>query len=272
MPEIVIYSGSFNPVHNGHTAVAEYVAGAGICDEVWITVSPQNPLKIDTELAPEKDRLEMARIAVREQVDKRNIKVSGVELGLPTPSYTINTLHYLSDKHPGIRFSLLIGTDILPELPRWRDWQFLVNNCRIYVYPRKGTEFEQMGSGMVYLGSAPRVDLSSTAIRAALEDGGDLSGMLSRGVATYIYDKGLWVKDALDRRLAVLYKLIDAGDATASQYLERGRLLYRKSEYSRALNDFLQVGQADPAYTEAQEYICMLNDIFEFRNLDMYNP
>ncbi len=272
MPEIIIYSGSFNPVHNGHTAVAQYVAEAGLCDEVWMVVSPQNPHKQDLTLAPEGDRLEMARIAVREQSTIRNVKVSDLEFELPRPSYTINTLQYLSAKFPGTRFSLLIGTDIIPSLHRWKNWQFLVNNCRIYVYPRKGTEFEQIGSGMIYLGGAPCVDVSSTGIRAALEEGGDLTGMLSRGVINYIYDKGLWVADAAQRRKDTLDKMIGQGGAGAQAYLERGRLLYRRSQYGEALNDFLQAGQLDPDNPEAREYIRMLRDIFEYRNMDIYNP
>lgn len=272
MPEIIIYSGSFNPVHNGHTAVARYVAEAGLCDEVWMVVSLQNPHKPDDALAPEADRLEMARIAVREQSHVRNVKVSDVEFELPRPSYTINTLQYLSAKYPGTRFSLLIGTDILPSLHRWKNWQFLVNNCRIYVYPRKGTEFEQIGSGMVFLGGAPRVDVSSTDIRAALEAGGDLSGMLCRGVINYIYDKGLWVADAAQRRVDALDGLIGQGAAGAPAYLERGRLLYRRSQYGEALNDFLRAEELDPDNTEAREYIRMLRDIFEYRNMDIYNP
>ncbi|MCD8072939.1 MAG: nicotinate (nicotinamide) nucleotide adenylyltransferase, partial [Alistipes sp.] len=189
MAEVIIYPGSFNPVHNGHTAVARYLADSGLCDELWMVVSPQNPLKINSTLAPENDRLEMARIAAREKIDLRNVKVSDAELGLPRPTYTVETLRYLGRQYPEIKFSLLIGSDILPELNRWRDWRYLLDNYRIYVYPRQGSDFEKMAPGMNFLSNAPRMEISSTAIRLALEKGDDLTGLVSRGVADYIYDR-----------------------------------------------------------------------------------
>ncbi|MCC8035008.1 MAG: nicotinate (nicotinamide) nucleotide adenylyltransferase [Rikenellaceae bacterium] len=273
MPEVIIYPGSFNPVHNGHTAVAGFVADSGLCDELWMLVSPQNPLKKNSELAPERDRLEMARIAAGGKISARNVIVSDAEMSLPTPNYTVETLRSLGEQYPGTKFSLLVGSDILPQLHRWRDFQFLLDNYRIYVYPRQGAEFEKMAPGMTFLSNAPKIEISSTAIRRALENGDDLTGMLSRGVVNYIYDKGLWVADGARRRLERLNKELEmGGTVSAGKYLERGKLNYKFTRYEKALNDFIRASELDPDNREAKEYIKLLDDIFEYRYTDLYNP
>ncbi len=103
----MLYFGSFNPVHNGHTAIAEWAARQRIADEVWMVVSPQNPLRDD--LAPDEDRLAMTRLAIEEQLSELPVMVSDVEFGLPRPSYTIDTLRFLGCEHPGNEFAVLAG-------------------------------------------------------------------------------------------------------------------------------------------------------------------
>ncbi|MCD7969166.1 MAG: nicotinate (nicotinamide) nucleotide adenylyltransferase [Alistipes sp.] len=272
MAEIIIYPGSFNPVHKGHIAVANYVAGSGLCDELWLSVSPHNPLKRNEMLAPEQDRLEMVRIALKEEPVNRNISVTDIETTLPTPSYTVDTLCHLEKTYPGKKFSLLIGTDILPEMHRWREINYLLDNYRIYVYPRKGSDFEQLAPGMKLLTNAPVIEISATAIRETLERGGYLGDLLSPGVIGYIYDRGLWVPDAAARRLEVLDRELETTVGISRQYMERGRLNYKFAEYGPALNDFLKVRELEPANKEAGGYIKLLQDIFEYRNMDIYNP
>ena len=186
-----LFFGSFNPIHNGHLAIVRYVLDEGLNDEVWLVVSPRNPLKEGSALAPEGDRLEMARIAVKYAGLEGRLKVSDAEFSMPRPSYTIDTLERLRGEFPERDFSLLMGADILDELERWKDWRKLLAEYRIMVYPRPGYVPQHHLDEVMLLEDAPVWDYSSTRVRNAIKDsrGGD---MIPEAVMEYIKEHKLW--------------------------------------------------------------------------------
>lgn len=190
--ETLLYFGSFNPIHNGHTGIARYVVEEGLCDELWYVVSPRNPLKSVRSLAGDLDRLRMVEIAVHEQLGDLPVKVSDVEFGLPKPSYTINTLNTLEERYPDNSFSLLTGADIMEEIDRWREHESLLARYKFYVYPREGYCTLGRGNNIYLLDNAPVFQFSSTDIRGRLHQGVDISAMVSPGVCEYISEKRLW--------------------------------------------------------------------------------
>lgn len=191
MPKkITLFFGSFNPVHNGHVAIAEYMVSHGLCDELWIIISPQNPFKSNEELAPERDRLAMARIAIKESSFSEYIKVSDIEFSLSKPSYTVNTLRILRERYPDHEFSILMGEDNILLINKWKNYHEIINNCRIFVYKRRSYCFPQgtITEGDIVLldDDAPYLDISSTEIRDFISQGKDISGLVPQGVAKYI--------------------------------------------------------------------------------------
>ena len=144
MKHVVLYFGSFNPVHRGHIALAEWVAEHADCDEVVLVVSPKNPLKEDDALAPE--------LACSRSRFPEKIKPSVIEFLLEKPSYTINTLRYLSQNYGReMRFSILMGADLLPQLERWRDYREILDGYPLLVYPRKEYEVTLYRDRITYL-------------------------------------------------------------------------------------------------------------------------
>ena len=189
---IVLYFGSFNPVHNGHVAISEWVVERGLCDEIWLVVSPRNPFKTDSGLAPEEDRLAMARIAAAESCHPQRIVASDIEFGMPKPSYTIDTLRALEKLRPGDRFSVLIGSDNVDRIDEWKEYRTLLENYTFWVYPRPGDENPALRPGMTLLADAPRWDISSTGIRRELAAGEDIAGLVPPGVAAYLKTHRIW--------------------------------------------------------------------------------
>lgn len=188
----MLYFGSFNPIHNGHTSVARYVMEQGVCDELWFVVSPRNPLKPESVLAGDLDRLRMAEIAVSERLECLNVCVSDIEFGLPRPSYTIDTLRFLKKTYPDNCFSLLVGADIMMQIDRWRESEKILSGYDIYVYPRKGFTLSNCSQNIVYMENMPLFEFSSTDVRTAVANGKNISGMVSSGVAEYIRGNDLW--------------------------------------------------------------------------------
>ena len=164
---IGIYGGSFNPVHFGHVGLAKWVVEHTDLDELWLLVSPNNPLKPAGILAPEAERLEAVREAIQ---DIPGLKASDFEFGLPRPSYTANTLRALQEAYPEHEFTLLIGEDNLAIFDHWREYEYILENFRIFVYPRHGSETSrpaciQKARNITFLADAPYFDVSSTQIR-----------------------------------------------------------------------------------------------------------
>ena len=185
-----IYSGSFNPVHAGHVSLAEYLLNHTDLDEIWMVLSPQNPLKNNAELLPDEVRYAMLELALH---DAKNIVPCDVELKMPKPSYTVETLRYLSRAYPDIEFSLVIGADNLEIFDRWREYEYILDNYRLLVYPRRGcvADVAKYG-GRITLVDAPLFDVSSTMIRKAVRNGRDVSGYLSPAVMDFINSNKLY--------------------------------------------------------------------------------
>lgn len=193
MKRTALFFGSFNPVHRGHTALAEWIVERGICDETVLVVSPHNPLKNASELAPELNRFEMCELACAESGYGDRIKVSAIEFLLDKPSYTINTLRYLSENFGReTDFSLLVGADNMEKFDKWRSHEEILDGYEVLVYPRKGYGLGRFADRVRYLADAPEFDFSSTEVREAALRGEDIGNMVCAPVAEYIREHGLW--------------------------------------------------------------------------------
>lgn len=188
---IAIYSGSFNPVHNGHTQLAEYLIKKNLVDEVWFIVSPCNPLKNQIDLIDEYIRLEMLILAVK---NYPNFKVSDIEFTMPIPSYSIDTLHKLSEQYPEHQFSLIIGSDNALVFDQWKDYERLLSEYSVWVYPRKGYDFSEVAERypQMKLLDTPFYDISSTEIRQRIATKKDVSQWLHPDVHKFILENSLY--------------------------------------------------------------------------------
>ena len=171
--KIGIYGGSFNPIHFGHIGLAKWVVENTDLDEVWLMVSPNNPLKDKSILADEQERLATAKQAIGDgllAIGKRII-VSDFEFHLPRPTYTANTLRALAKEYPEHEFTLIIGEDNLQIFNKWRESEYILQNYRIFVYPRKGCTpyLVPQGKDIRLLDEAPYFDISSTELRKNLQ-------------------------------------------------------------------------------------------------------
>lgn len=169
--------GSFNPVHVGHTIIAGYCSQFTDLEEVWLVPSPHNPLKPSGMLLPEEKRLALLHAAVERQ--QLPLKVCDVEFSLPRPSYTINTLRALQAQRRRTQFVVIMGADSLACIEQWREWQALLRDFEVYVYPRVGYNAEELcAKYRAKFISAPVVEISSTFIRQALKDGKNVNAFL----------------------------------------------------------------------------------------------
>lgn len=183
---IGIYGGSFNPIHRGHTELAASIVRQGLVDELWLLVSPLNPLKQDatSDIAEYEHRLNMARLAT-EGIE--GVKVSDFERHLPIPSYTITTLGELRNAYPEHEFVLVIGADNWERFPRWYHAQEIIDTYSILIYRRPGCEMDEMLlPPSVQVVDTPLYDISSTEIRESVKKGRMPLKWVDRKVATYI--------------------------------------------------------------------------------------
>lgn len=187
----VIFGGSFNPVHNGHLALAREVCSKGLAGEVWFMVSPLNPHKAGEQLAPEEARFRMVELAT--EGDSR-LKASDFEFSLPRPSYTVNTLAALRKAYPSREFILLIGADNWGKFHKWYKWEDILANHKIIVYPRGCEEQPPLPQGVTWL-SAALHNVSSTQVREAVAAGGDISAMVAPQVCQYIKENKLYTTE-----------------------------------------------------------------------------
>lgn len=187
---IGILGGSFNPVHIGHLMLAQYIREWGYVDKVWLTLSPQNPLKQVADVIPDMKKLAMLHKATK---DIKGIETCDIELSMPRPSYTIDTLDTLSHRYPAKKFKLIIGSDNWAVFKKWKDWERILDNYSVLVYPRPGypVTWEQ-NDGMEVV-NAPLLDISSTFVRKAIADGRDISFFLPPSVYKYILDNKLYI-------------------------------------------------------------------------------
>ncbi len=267
---MMLFFGSFNPVHRGHTALAEYAIEQGLCDRVAMIISPQNPFKQNMTLAPEMERYTMVEMACKNSRYPEQICPSIVEFLLEKPSYTINTLRYLEQNNGSdMEFAILMGSDLINTLPRWREAEKIIEGYDIYVYPRPEVEMTFSTARTTFLGEAPQHNYSSTEVRDRVERGDDLSQMLDREVADYIRSRGLW---SLASKIAMLSAAIEREPDQAQHYLERGKCYFRRNEWGRAINDLRRAEALADDKTEARQYIEMAEEILEYRYKDIYNP
>jgi len=162
-----LYFGSFNPVHTGHLIIANHVITNTTLQQVWFVVSPQNPFKSSASLLNEYQRLHMVNIAIDGET---KLRASNVEFKLPKPSYTIDTLTYLSEKHPEHTFSIIMGSDGFQNLDKWKNYELLIKNYSFYIYKRPGFEIKQTFGAAVTILDAPLLDISSTRIRSLVKE------------------------------------------------------------------------------------------------------
>ena len=188
--KIGLYSGSFNPIHVGHVALANYMLNHTDLDEIWFVVSPHNPLKQKELLIDDDIRLQMTKLAVE---DFPRLKVSDIEFSLPKPSYTIDTLDFLSTTYPNDEFVLIIGADNLDVFHLWKNYQELLKNYRILAYPREGYGINATNDfpEIEYI-DAPLFNISSSEIREKIKNKEDVSAFLPPKVFTFITQKKLY--------------------------------------------------------------------------------
>lgn len=192
MKSIGLFFGSFNPVHLGHTNLAEYIFQFSGVDEIWFIVSPRNPLKEQSELIDEHFRLKMLQLATE---DKDYLIPSDIEFNLPKPSYTINTLKMLGERYPEDNFILLIGSDNMHIFDQWKDYKALLEDYSVVVYPREGypyEEYEETYPDMQILEEAPLFEISSTEIRQLIAKKKDASRWLHPEVYQFIVENNLY--------------------------------------------------------------------------------
>ena len=195
--EIVgILGGSFNPVHIGHMMLAQYLTQWKYVDRVWLTLSPLNPLKEAAGLIPDMKRLAMITLATKGAVD---IETCDIELSMPRPSYTIDTLDLLSKRHKNKRFKLIIGSDNWRIFDKWREHQRILDEYGVLVYPRPGYPIDSVYVDGMEVIEAPTVNISSTFVRDAIIRGRDVSYFLPSGVYKYIRDNRLYMPPTLKK-------------------------------------------------------------------------
>lgn len=187
---IGILGGSFNPVHIGHLMLASYLQQFAGLDEVWLTLSPLNPLKVGSdELIPDLTRLKMLEMAIGKT---KGLNVCDYELSMPRPSYTINTLRYLAKRYPRRNFKLIIGSDNWKIFDQWKDHDAILSEFGVIVYPRPGYPVGNIYEDGVDVVNAPMADISSTFIRKAIAKGKDMNYFLPAGVYDYIINNNLY--------------------------------------------------------------------------------
>ena len=179
-----LFFGSFNPIHTGHLMIASYMIEYTDLDTLWFVVSPQNPLKDKVTLLADLHRLAMVNIAIE---DDPRFRSSTIEFHLPQPSFTIDTLTYLSEKYPERNFILIAGSDTLPTLHKWKNFEKLLEQYHFYIYPRPGTPPSQFDNHPnIHFVDAPLVEISSSFIREGIRKGKDMQYFLPEKVRKYI--------------------------------------------------------------------------------------
>lgn len=188
--KIGLFFGSFNPVHIGHLIIANYMANFSDLDEVWFIVSPHNPLKQKSSLANMYDRLEMVNLAI---ANTPYLKVSDIEFKLPQPSYTIDTLTHLREKYPSKEFVLIMGADNLVSFTKWKNYEVLLRDYSIYVYPRPEANVEEWKEhSSITFTATPQMEISSTFIRNAIKQKKNIKFLVPDEVIEFIDKKNLY--------------------------------------------------------------------------------
>lgn len=185
-----IFSGSFNPIHNGHMAIARALIEQGTLDEIWFIASPQNPLKSQADLLDDATRARLVQLAIE---GEKGLRYCDIEMYLPRPSYTITTLQELAHRYPDTDFSLLIGSDNWAIFDRWKSAEEIIRQFRLYIYPRPGFPVDETTlPPHVHLTQAPMMEISSTDIRHRIATGQPFDRLVPRRVHDYIIENHLY--------------------------------------------------------------------------------
>lgn len=204
--KIGLYFGTFNPVHVGHLIIANFMANHTDLDQVWMVVTPQNPLKKKSSLLEDYHRLEMVRIALE---DNDRLEACDIEFKLEKPSYTVNTLTHLREKHPYHEFSLIMGEDNLRTFHKWKNFEHILRNHQVFVYPRALTEQEKeemkeitdineklpdQYHSQITLCDAPVMKVSASFIRKSIKEGKSVRYLLNDNVYKYVDEMHFYEK------------------------------------------------------------------------------
>ncbi len=187
---IGLYFGSFNPIHNGHLAIAAYLLKTEKLDEVWFVVSPQSPFKTQEFLLDDEYRYSMVLLAVK---GNSRLHACNIEFSMARPSYTIDTLQVLRAKYPSHKFSVIMGADNLESFHKWKKYNEIIGNYKVFVYPRKDTGIKVPASyPNITVIDAPLLDISSTDIRSLIREGKDIQDYVPQQVYEYIKKMGFY--------------------------------------------------------------------------------
>jgi nicotinate-nucleotide adenylyltransferase len=190
--KIALFFGSFNPIHIGHLIIANHIVNNTDCDKVWLVVSPHNPLKEKAGLLNEFDRLHLVQLAVE---DNEKLVACNEEFYLPKPSYTIDTLTYLQEKYPTYEFSLVMGSDNILSIDKWKNFELLLERYTIYIYNRPEYNSDNIKiKGDIRFLEVPLLDISSTYIRNNIKENKSIKYLLHPSVEKYILDYNLYKK------------------------------------------------------------------------------
>ena len=187
-----LFFGSFNPIHVGHLIIANAMLNNADMDEVWFVVSPQNPHKERASLLADHHRLQMVSVAIE---DNYRLRVCDIEMHLPIPSYTVVTLAALSEKYPDREFCLIMGSDNLASFHRWRNYEYILENYTIYVYPRPNHSGGDLANHPhVHIVDVPMMDISSSYVREQIGQGHSVEYMLTEPVFRYLTEMHFYEK------------------------------------------------------------------------------
>ena len=194
---IGLYFGTFDPIHRGHINIVNFLIDNSLVEKVWFVVTPESPDKSSNNLTDFIHRYEMVKIEVK---NNNSLLASDVELKLEKPNYTINSLRYISSAFPNNNFSLIMGEDNLINFKKWKNYKEIMNNFKIYVYPRKTRlkrDIKLLISNNIEMIEAPLIDLSSTNIRNIINDKGYAKQFISDSVYKYITTNNLYKSNKL---------------------------------------------------------------------------
>lgn len=197
---IGLYFGTYNPIHVGHLIIANHMVDYTELDQVWLVVTPQNPFKTKATLLEDYHRLALVNIAIE---GNKNLKASNIEFNLPKPSYTIDTLTYIKEKQPEHNFSIIMGEDNLRSFHKWKNYEQILENYSVFVYPRVHTKNEKENTlnpslinhqKITVCKDAPLMKISASFIRKAIKEKKDVRYLLSEPVFTYIKEMHFYKK------------------------------------------------------------------------------
>lgn len=188
--KIGLYFGSFNPIHHGHLIIASHILYNSNLSQIWFVVSPQNPLKQSNSLLNEYHRLYLVQLAVE---GEKRMRAVDIEFKLPKPSYTINTLTYLQEKYPEHSFAVIMGSDSFQNISRWKNYEQLLKNYPVYIYPRPGkTELPSHEGTEIIEINAPLLEISATQIRNNINQAKSIRYLVPENVREEIEKNGYY--------------------------------------------------------------------------------